>query len=399
MKRFLIGTAATLSLLAAVTGCSSTKKIQPAALQTFTPSLSASVAWKLDVGRTPRFESGVGQFAPAVGDDVVFAASTDGSVTKASLSDGKLLWKTNIGSKISAGVASGSGVSSNMALVVSEANELVVINSDGKVLRKIATGGVAQEIPALLGNIAVVRLSDNRVAGFDIQTGTRRWVLQRNLPPLVLHAQSGLRVAARPSEEATSSALGSGDLLVNMPGGRLMWLDATTGAVRWEVQVATPRGTNEVERIVDMLGAPIAQAADVCSSAYQTLVACFAGESGRRIWSRELVVSTTVSADERFVFAADDQSRLFALSRKTGEVSWSTEAFRMRGLMHPTSRGRAVWVADRFGFLHALSREDGKLLARISMDGGAPSGAIRLTARGLVIQSQGGQLMLVRSEG
>ena len=41
----------------------------------------------------------------------------------------------------------------------------------------------------------------------------------------------------------------------------------------------------------------------------------------------------------------------------------------------------------------------GKQIARLALDGGAPSGAIRPTRAGLLIQTQGGQLLLIRSEG
>lgn len=389
-------------LLCAVVGlsaCTSVKKPQPAVLINFTPTLSTTVAWKTEVGRTPKFDAGVGQFSPAVSGESVTAAASNGTVSRVNLADGKLIWRTQIGAPIIAGVAVGSGVTSGVSVVINDRGELVVIEPNGNVARRIALGGVAIELPTLLGNTAIVRLADNRIAGWDLTTGTRRWVIQRNLPPLVLHGQSGLRVSPQPPEESTSPVLGPSDVVVNLPGGRLLWLDANTGAVRWESQVVTPRGSNEVERIVDLLGAPMAEGPDVCVAAYQTMVSCFGAESGRRLWSRDLIASTPAAADNRFVFVADDQSRLHALARKDGVSVWSIDSFQLRGLMSPLVWGRGLWVADRFGFMHVVGREDGKLLSRFSLDGGAPSGAMRATRSGLVIQTQGGQLLLVRSEG
>jgi outer membrane protein assembly factor BamB len=398
MKR-VVSLAAVVAALLVLTACGGTKKPQPAALSKFAPSLQVNVAWKTDIGKTPKFDTGVGQFSPGISGDTVVAASAAGVVTKVNFSDGKVLWRTKVGAPIVAGVATGSGASIGVSAVVTDRSELVLIDTDGKILRRIALGGVAQEIPALLGSTAVVRLADNRVAGWDIQTGTRRWVIQRSLPPLVLHAQSNLRVSPQPPEEISTSVLGPSDVLVNMPGGRMVWLNATTGAVRWETQAVTPRGANEVERIVDLLGMPAVDGADVCLAAYQTAVSCFGTENGRRLWSRDLVVSSPAAADARFVYVADDQSRLHALDRKDGTTAWTIDSFQLRNLMTPIAWGRAVWVADRFGFLHAVSRENGQLLARIALDGGAPSGAIRSTNRGIVLQTQGGQLLLIRSEG
>lgn len=395
-RPFVAALMATVALLA---GCSSVSKPKPATLKSFTPTLKTSVVWKTEIGRALKFEAGVGQFAPAVSGDAVYAASATGKVSKVNLADGKLLWRADVGAPLVAGIAVGAGVSDGLTAVINDRSELVIISPEGKVERRIALGGVALETPVISGGTAVVRLADNRVAGFDVRTGNRRWVLQRNLPTLVLHAQSGMRVQARTAEESSSNVLGPGDVLVNMPGGRLLWIDAGSGAVRWEAQVSTPRGSNEVERIVDLIGMPAVDGSDVCVTAYQTSVACFGAENGRRLWTREMTAVSTLAADNRYVFVADDQSRLHALNRKDGATAWTIDSYQLRGLNNPVSWGRAVWVADSFGFLHALSREDGKPLARLSLDGGPLSGPIRATRSGLLMQTQGGQLLMIRSEG
>ena len=262
MSRLLtLGAAVTASVF--LVACGGTKKPQPASLTNFAPTLQANVAWKADVGRSPKFEFGVGQFSPAVSGEAIFAASAAGAVSKINFADGRVIWRTQVGAPIVAGVATGSGASTGMSVVLNDRGEAVLIDTDGKILRRIALGGVALDIPVLLGSTMVARLADNRVAGWDIQTGARRWVIQRSLPPLVLHAQSGIRTLPQAPEEMTSSVMGPSDLLVNMPGGRLVWLNVTTGAVRWESQVVTHRGANEVERIVDLHGPPTVDGPDV----------------------------------------------------------------------------------------------------------------------------------------
>jgi len=389
-----------IALLSAalVAGCGS-NKLKPAGLVDFKPSISAKVAWTAKVGDTPEFNVGVGQFSPAVSGNSVIAASEDGEVSRINLQTGKVEWQVDLDTKIIAGVAVGQGSSAGVSAVVTDRNQIVVMDAAGKVTREISLGGVVLEIPVIAGDMVVARLTDNRVAGWDITTGERRWVFQRTLPPLVLHGQSGLRGAIYAPEESNSSSLGANDVVVNLPGGRLLWVNALNGTVRWEAQVVTPSGSNEVERLVDLLGAPSAQGAHVCVSAYQSAVACYGAEDGARQWIKTLTAGTTVSADARFVFVADQQSRLHALARATGETSWISEAFRLRGLNQPTSVGRALWVADRFGFLHALDRENGQTLARVKLDGGAVSGAMRATSAGLLVQTQGGKLMLIRTEG
>ena len=387
--------------LGLLTGCGllGSKKPQAAALQPFVPAVNVTVAWRADVGRTPKFEVGVGQFTPGVSGNSVYAASSAGTVSRIDISTGQLIWRTDVGVPIVAGVAVGSGLSDGFSAVVTERIEIVVIAADGKIAQRIATGGVILEPPVLMGNVVVARLADNRIAGWDIETGLRRWVLQRTLPTLVLHAQSGLTVAAREPEQSTTGVLGATDVLVNLPGARLIWLDSATGNVRWESQVVAPRGANEVERIADLLGSPTVHGPDVCVAAYQLQIACFSAENGRRIWGREFAVTSPLAASAAQVFATDSQSRLFAFNRTDGQTTWSTEAFQLRGLVNPLVAGRLLWVADQFGFLHALSTDNGGTLGRVSLDGSGLSGPMRNTQQGLVVQTQGGRLMLIRSEG
>ncbi len=380
-----------------VSGCSTSKKAEPAKLQSFQATLPASIAWTADVGRSPKVLIGVGQFSPAVSGDFVYAASSK-SVTRVSLATGQVSWKRDLDATIVAGVAVGSGESAGLSAVVTDRGELVLIGADGAIVRRFSLGGVAQEIPALIGNTAVVRLTDNRIGGWDLQTGIRRWVTQRTLPNLVLHAQSGLLTKPVAPEEFSSDVVGANDVVANLPGGRILWINALTGGLRWESQVATPKGSNEVERIVDLMGAPTTDGKDVCVAAYQTAVACYNGETGKRLWTRDVSAVTPVAMDARFVYAADTQSRLYAYTRATGSPAWSVETLQLRGLTAPISWGRALWVSDRFGYLHGLSREDGRTMTRLDL-GSQASGAMRATNKGLVIQTQAGRLMLIRTEG
>ncbi len=388
--------AAAMTVLS-VAGCSTSKKAEPAKLQSFQTTLPTSIGWAADVGRSPKIQIGVGQFSPAVAGDFVYAASSK-SVTRVSLATGQVNWKRDLDATIVAGVAVGSGESAGLSAVVTDRGELVLIGPDGAIVRRFSLGGVAQEIPALIGNTAVVRLTDNRVGGWDLQTGIRRWVTQRNLPNLVLHAQSGLLTKPSAPEEFSSDAVGANDVVANLPGGRILWINALTGGLRWESQVATPKGSNEVERIVDLMGAPTADGKDVCVAAYQTTVACYNAETGKRLWTRDVAAVTPVAMDARFVYVADTQSRLFAYTRATGSPAWSVETLQLRGLTAPISWGRALWLSDRFGYLHGLSREDGRTITRLDL-GSQASGAMRATNKGLVIQTQAGRLMLIRTEG
>jgi outer membrane protein assembly factor BamB len=82
--------------------------------------------------------------------------------------------------------------------------------------------------------------ADRSVTAFDGQTGRRLWSQQRPGEPLVLR-QAGVLLAV-------------GDTLVAGLAGRLVGMNPVNGSVRWDAPIATPRGTNDVERLVDLVG-------------------------------------------------------------------------------------------------------------------------------------------------
>lgn len=381
--------------LLAVSGCS-TPKLKPAALTDLKPSAVLSTVWSSEIPKASPGGSGEGPFAPAASASLAVVAAPSGEVLAFRLESGQAAWRVQVGAPLSAGVGFGGGSAEGSFAVITRDGELVLIDDKGAIRWKNEIGGVSHERPALSGGQVVVRLADNRLAGFDLETGSRRWVLQRTMPSLALHGQSGVRGAPSSAEAVTTPALGTVDAVVTMPGGRLAWVNAATGAVRWEAQVATPKGSNEVERIADLLGAASVSDDQVCVAGYQNQVACLKNENGQVVWRKTLLAMLPVTADASSVYAVDASSRLLAFNSKTGEERWKSEALFLRRLTTPVSYGAAVWTADFEGYLHGLSRENGSLVGRVRLEGGRPSGPMLLTRAGLLVQTEGGRLSLLK---
>lgn len=394
LRRLLIPLLAGLSLTMA--GCSGSPKAKPAKLIDFQPSLSLKTAWAADVGRVNAPDNGIGPFTPAASAGLAVSASPDGQVRAFDLVSGQSKWTLDLKTRLVAGVGSGGGTAEGFFAVVSEQGDLILIDSKGSQRWRIALGGVALEKPALSAGQVVVRLADNRLTAFDLETGSRRWVLQRSLPPLVLHGQSGLRAMPTQDLDSAPESLGPGDLLANLPGGRLVWVNAATGAVRWEAQVAVPRGSNEVERISDLIGSPAVAADMACVTAYQTQVSCLSVETGRLAWQKSIDAMQPPALDRSLAVVVDSSSRVVAFDRRSGESVWREEGLFLRRLSAPVSMGDAIWLVDFDGYLHGLSRESGKPIARQRLDGGRLAGPMVLTRQGLLIQTAGGRLMLLR---
>ncbi len=175
--------------------------------------------------------------------------------------------------------------------------------------------------PLVAGERVFVYAVDRSVHAFDATTGAKLWSQQRQGDPLTL-AQPGVLLAVR-------------DTLVVGQGPRLAGLDPLRGTLRWEVPIASPRGTNEVERLADLVG-PAGRTGDqVCARAFQSAVGCVNTDRGGLAWSKNSSGAVGVFADDSYVYSVDSTDKLTTYRRANGEVAWDSERLRFRGLSAP----------------------------------------------------------------
>ena len=173
-------------------------------------------------------------------------------------------------------------------------------------------------------------------------------------------------------------------------GGRLIGINPGNGSIRWEAPLASPRGTNDVERLVDLVG-PVSREGDVvCARAFQAAVGCVNAARGNVLWTRPAVGAVGVHGDTRSVFGVESDGRVMAWRRADGQPAWSTEQLRYRDLSPPLAIGRSVAVGDASGLVHWLSREDGALLTRMATDGSPVVGAPVLAGGTVVVVTRKG---------
>ncbi|GAA5234382.1 outer membrane protein assembly factor BamB [Verticiella sediminum] len=368
--------------LAALAGCSlfsrSDDRYRPAKLTDFTQEMEVGTAWTVSVGRG----GGVG-FAPAVTDTAVYAAAADGSVVKMDLASGNVQWRASVDGRLQAGV----GSDGQTTAVVRPDGEVVAFDDTGtEKWRAKATSEVL--IPPAVGEgLVVVRSGDYRIQAFDAQTGERRWSMQRPGPSLALRAVNQMLIAG-------------GFVFSGLPGGKLVAMDTNNGAVLWEGTVAVPRGASELERVADVVGAPVVSERLLCAAAYQGRIACFdVSAGGDVVWARDFSGASGMTVDASSAFAADSHGIMNGFLLSSGTNVWRQDALANRRLSAPASYGRAVAVGDYQGYVHFLAREDGRLLARTATDGDPILAPLVATPYGVVVQGTGGSVRLLTTGG
>ena len=361
-------------VLAGLAACfSGPKRPQPTELAPVAALMGTRVAWTAQIG------AGTESITPVVASGRVFVASTSGTVAALDGATGQDVWRLNLGVPIAAGV----GSDGQTAAVVTRENQLVAL-ANGREVWRVRLPARAFTAPLVAGARVFVLTADRTVTAFDAQNGARLWAQSRTSEPLVL-SQSGALLAV-------------GDTLVAGLSGRLVGLNPANGSVRWEAPVATSRGTNEVERLVDIVG-PVSRIGDsVCARAYSAAVGCVDASRGTVVWSRAAQGTTGVHGDDRLVFGADAEGRFQAWQRASGEPAWSIDRLKYRSLSAPVALGRVVAVGDSAGLVHLVSREDGSEMTRLSTDGSPILVAPVLAGDALVVQTRNGGLYAWRPQ-
>ena len=314
-----------------------------------------------------------------VNGDAVTLASSDGVVQSFNARSGASLWRSpSLGS-----LAAGVGSDGRLAAVVTRENELVVLEAGRELWRQRLTAP-SYTAPLVAGARVFLLAADRSVAAFDGASGRKLWTQQRPGESLVLR-QAGVLLAV-------------GDSVVVGMGGRLVGLNPANGAVRWDLPVASPRGTNDIERLVDLVGPAARDGSVICARAFQAAVGCVDATRGTLLWTKPAVGLVGLQGDDKYVFGVEGDSKLIAWRRADGERAWVSESLRFRGLGAPLLAGRAIVVGEETGLVHWLSRDDGAALTRMPTDGSAVVTAPVLAAGTLVVVTRNGGIFGFKPE-
>lgn len=341
MRRWMLAGLA-LTLL----GCATAERPTPAPLDASPARLSLSRGWMYKLGLP------VAGLSVAVLPDQFVLASRDGLVVSLDAASGAERSRTVLGRRLSAGVGS-DGVH---AAVVTEGNELVVLRG-GRELWRVLLPAASVTAPLVAGERVFALTVDRTVLAFDALDGRALWTYRRSGDALALR-HPGVLLARQ-------------DTLVVGLGSRLVALDPLQGTVRQDIVVADPRGTNEVERLADVVGPAAQRGSSACVRAFQSTVSCVDIDRGTLVWGRSQSGFQGVAGDGEAVYGADSSDRITAWRRTAGEQLWSTERLRHRQLSAPVALPAGVVFGDYQGWLHVLSRDKGEPLVRLPTDGSA----------------------------
>ncbi len=363
-----------LTLTLAACGGSKTVREPPAPLPDFDQQVRVDEVWSTGVG------SGAGKqplrLTPFFDGTALYAADVRGHVSAVAADTGRRLWEADVGQPVSGAT----GVGDGLVVVGTPKGRVIALNKeDGKQAWTAAVSSAVTTPPAVHGGVVVVQTADGKLTALGIADGKRLWVYERSEPALSL---LGTAAPAIVDEYALSGFASGKAVALNLRDGRLLW----------EFTVSQPRGRNEVERLVDV-DAPLLIVRDMLYAAsYQGKIVAVDMRTGRLQWTRDVSTFTGLDAGRGHVYLTDEKGSVLAFDQATGASVWKQDKLHGRNLSAPVYFNGYVVVGDYQGYLHWLSADDGRFVARTRVGSDAIAARLLAGPTAVYVLNQGGTL-------
>lgn len=351
-------------------------KDPPTELKAINTTADAKLLWQASVGGAQDYD-----FTPGVDGKAIYAASQSGEITKLDADTGKQVWRISAGEKISGGAGAGDGL---VLVGTPKGMVLAFDQAAGKPLWKSKVASEVLSAPRTYNGIVVVRSGDSRIYGLDVADGKRKWVYERATPTLSLRSSAGVVIDD------------TGIAFVGFAGGKLVAINSADGKVVWEVSVALPKGTTEIERIADVTSLPVADGRYVYASAYNGRTVGIERSTGRVLWNRDVASFVGMGIDGSTLYITQSNGAVYALDYSSGKSFWRQGGLQWRQTTAPIAVGRYALLGDFEGYVHLLSRDDGDFAARIKTDSSSVMPQpVALGGSAALFQTRGGGLYAI----
>jgi outer membrane protein assembly factor BamB len=372
MTSFLRTTAASSVIALLLSGCSlfSDSSKKPTALPELGAANTFKAAWQASVGKAGEYF-----FQPAIVDGKVFVAGYDGTISAFDEATGKSVARFESRQRLTAGV----GAFADNVAVVTERGEVSLYDGVGKLKWSVPIGGEVLAAPAVNADLVVIRTTDGRVMGFKVADGKRAWLYSRPMPALTLRTSAGM-------------LLTRGEVIMGVPGGRVIVLDQEAGRLLAEFTFANPKGASELERVADVSGLPILEDRRMCAVTFQGRVGCLDVSNSTTIWAKDASSAVGVGADASNLYVSGEDGSIQALAKDGGASVWKNAQLKNRTFSTPVPTSTGIVVGDQLGNVLLLNKDNGGIIGRATTDGSAVqaivpsgSGAVVITRSGAVV--------------
>ena len=324
--------------------------LQPTELTKFDASAEIIINWEIND------LDGVGQqyvfLEPLVLENTIVLASRQGVLIVADQSSGEIIKRQEVNAILSAGV----GGNDEVIVVATRNGEVVALDlSTLKIIWRQTVESEVLVVPVVRDDLVVIRSADGKILALDAHTGKIRWSYQQVLPSLTLRGSGTPLVTAQ-------------YIFTGLENGRLIALSPSNGEVIWDIALAVPKGRSEINRLVDIDGKAELYGQVLYVSSYQGRMAAVDVKRGQFLWTRPFSSNTGVTIDAKAVYSTDELGHIWSIDRFSGATLWKQEKLQARDVTRTMIAGEYLLVGDYAGYVHVLSRFDGRFIARLEVN-------------------------------
>lgn len=314
--------------------------------------------WRRDLGAG--YQNGNFLLAPSLQTGRLYAAEPGGRIYSLDAESGQIIWQQNLEESLAAGV----GADTRHVIVVTREGEVVSLDAENGSLRwrqKMGTEVLAR--PVLTEKQVLLRSGDGQVIGADLESGGILWRVRRSVPALTVRGLSAPLVINNVA-------------LIGFASGRLSGIDVESGAELWSARIFRARGSNEVNRLVDIDSDPYQMGERLIIAGFQAQISAVSLKTRRIEWDADYSTLRPLSAVGDILLVTADDGSVSGLDIQSGTQIWKLDALLGRGVSGPFGlepRGFAV-VGDYKGLLYLLDAASGEFVGRNKVGGGAVLG-------------------------
>jgi outer membrane protein assembly factor BamB len=362
-----------------LSGCSDDEDLYlPNPLVDIENQFETQVLWSTDIGDGLGERSG--KISPVYAYKKIYIADSEGKVVAVNPDNGKIIWETN--SELP--IAGGPAVANRIVAVGTSQGEVLVLDAEtGEEIWRAQVSSEVISSPAIGEGHVAVRTVDGKVYAFDAKTGEQKWFYDESLPALTLRGNSAPVIA-------------SGGVISGFANGKLSVFLLSNGQPAWEKRIATPLGSSEIQRLVDVDLKPLVIGPTIYIGSFNGNLAALDLRNGEFQWQRELSTFQDMAVGELLLFVTHENSYLSAVNRANGVIIWTQKDLHRRQLTTPGVLGEYAIAGDFEGYVHWMSIRTGEIVSREHIDSSGISAVPLIIGDKAIMYTRDGELVAIK---
>lgn len=271
------------------------------------------------------------------------------SVNALDKTTGRLIWKENLGERITGGIKGTS-------------NTIFVGTHNGSAIALNAKTGRTEWVALL--NSPILSISNNqddkiafrtlngKVHLLSSRTGDIIWQRSHKTPTLSL--------------KGASSPILTGPLLVTGADDGTVTAYATKNANKiWSI-ATTNSSVDQASKLTDIDAEMKVVGTTLFTTGYHGRISAIDMRSGKTGWSLPLSTFSSIDANQEALYVADETGKVSRLGLLTGKAKWENNRLLRRQLTAPVIVNPAlIAVADKEGYVHWIETRLGRVIGRL----------------------------------